>query len=104
MDILRLSIHFEMHFVVPGLIAYIFFKKNWTTVWLIFIATMLIDLDHLLANPIFDPNRCSINFHPLHSQIAAMVYIGLLIPKKTRIIAIGLSLHLITDYIDCLWL
>jgi len=104
MDILRLSIHYGLHFLFPGLIAYIFFKKNWKTVWLIFIATMLIDLDHLLAAPIYDPNRCSINFHPLHSYIAAMVYIVLLFPKKTRIIAIGLLLHLLTDYFDCFWL
>jgi hypothetical protein len=27
------------------------------------IATMLIDLDHLLVEPIFETNRCSINFH-----------------------------------------
>ena len=104
MEILRLGIHFGLHFLFPGLIAYIFFKKSWKTVWLILIATMLIDLDHLLANPIFDPNRCSIDFHPLHSYIAAMVYVVLLFPNKTRIIAIGLLLHLITDYLDCLWL
>jgi hypothetical protein len=24
---------------------------------------MLIDLDHLLVEPIFETNRCSINFH-----------------------------------------
>ena len=104
MEFLRLGIHYGMHFLLPGLIAFFFFKKNWKTVWLMFIATMLIDLDHLLANPIFDPNRCSINFHPLHSYIAAIVYVALLIPTKTRIIAIGLLLHLLTDYIDCLWL
>jgi hypothetical protein len=31
--------------------------------YLILIATMLIDLDHLLVEPIFETNRCSINFH-----------------------------------------
>jgi len=104
MDIFRLGTHYGLHLLFPGLIAYIFFRKNWKTVWLIFIVTMLIDLDHLLADPIYDPNRCSINFHPLHSYVAASVYIVLLFPKKTRIIAIGLLLHLITDYLDCLWL
>jgi len=73
-------------------------------VWLIFIATMLIDLDHLLADPIFDPNRCSINFHPLHSHWAALIYLALLIPRITRVLAIGFLLHLITDYFDCFWL
>ncbi len=66
--------------------------------------TMLIDLDHLLATPIFDPNRCSINFHPLHTYWALAVYIGLLFFKRTRIIGIGLVLHIITDALDCLWL
>ena len=104
MDILRLGIHYGMHFLLPGIIAYVFFKKNWRTVWLILIATMLIDLDHLVANPIFDANRCSINFHPLHTYWALIVYVVLLIPQKTRVVAIGLLLHLLTDYIDCWWL
>lgn len=63
---------------------------------------MLVDLDHLIANPIFDPNRCSINFHPLHTYYAMIAYLIGLIPKKTRIIAIGLLFHMITDQIDCL--
>ncbi len=62
---------------------------------------MLIDLDHLLATPVFDPNRCSINFHPLHSYYAIACYFILLIPKKSRILAIGLLIHLIADSIDC---
>ena len=92
-----------MHFLVPGLIAYVFFKKEWKKVWLIFILTMLVDLDHLLATPLFDPNRCSINFHPLHSYIAITVYAILIIPSKTRIIALGLLFHMFTDFIDCQW-
>jgi hypothetical protein len=67
------------------------------------IATMLIDLDHLLATPIFDPGRCSINFHPLHSYWALAVYVVLLFFKKTRIIAVGLLFHLFTDFLDCQW-
>ena len=68
------------------------------------IVTMIIDLDHLLAIPIFDPNRCSINFHPLHTYFALAVYAVLFAIKKTRIIGLGLLLHLLTDYLDCLWL
>ncbi len=101
---LRFSIHYGLHFIFPGIIAYFFFKSHWKEVWLFTIFTMLIDLDHLLANPIFDANRCSINFHPLHTYIAGVGYIFLLFFKKTRVIAIGLVLHLITDTIDCLWL
>jgi hypothetical protein len=93
-----------MHFLVPGIIAYIFYKSQWKKVWLIFILTMLVDIDHLFAIPIFDPNRCSINFHPLHTYYAILVYFLLLIPKKTRIIAIALLFHMLTDALDCLWI
>jgi len=64
---------------------------------------MLIDVDHLLASPIFDPNRCSINFHPLHTYWALAIYVVMLFFRKTRIVAVGLVFHLITDFIDCLW-
>lgn len=67
------------------------------------LATMIIDLDHLLADPVFDPDRCSINFHPLHSYWAMLFYFLLLFFKKTRIIAAGLLFHLFTDFIDCIW-
>jgi hypothetical protein len=93
-----------MHFLIPGIIAYVFFRKNWKKVWVIFILTMLVDLDHLVAVPIFDPTRCSINYHPLHSYYAILGYIAFLIPPKTRIIAIGLLFHMVTDSVDCLWL
>lgn len=98
---LKFLIHYSFHFIVPAIIAYVFFKENWKKVYLVFIATMLIDLDHLVANPIFEPNRCSINFHPLHSYIAISIYFLLLIWKKSRILGIGLLLHILADSIDC---
>lgn len=98
---LKFIIHYGLHFVFPLLIAYLYNAKDWKKGWLVLIATMLIDLDHLLATPIFDPNRCSVGFHPLHSTPIAYLYIIMLIPKKTRLIAIGLLFHLLTDYIDC---
>ena len=88
---------------MPGLIAWVFFRKNWKKAWLIMVLTMLVDLDHLLADPIFDPDRCSINFHPLHSYWAIGVYCLLLVVPKLRILAVGLLLHMLTDYIDCIW-
>ncbi len=63
---------------------------------------MLIDLDHLLAIPVFNPERCSINFHPLHSYVAIVVYFLMLIPKKTRILGLGLCIHILADWVDCL--
>ncbi|WP_372770318.1 DUF6122 family protein [Lutibacter sp.] len=93
-----------MHFLLPGVIAFYFFKENWKKVWLILILTMLVDLDHLLSTPIFSPTRCSINYHILHSYFAIAIYLAALFFKKTRIVAIGLLLHMLTDAIDCCWI
>ena len=98
---LKFIIHYSFHFIVPLLIAFLFFKENWKKVYLIFIATMFIDIDHLLASPIFDPERCSINFHPLHSYIAIAIYFLMVFWKKSRILGIGLLLHILADAIDC---
>ncbi|RPD98833.1 hypothetical protein EGM88_06495 [Aureibaculum marinum] len=103
-EVIRSLIHYSLHFVFPGVLAYFLFPKVWKRAWGIMILTMFIDLDHLLATPIFDANRCSINFHPLHSYFAAFIYVIILFIKKTRIIAVGLLFHLITDTLDCLWL
>ncbi len=100
---LQTLVHYTLHLIVPGLIAYIFFRDQWKEAWLIMLATMLVDVDHLLATPIFDPGRCSINFHPLHTYWAMAVYVVLLFFKKTRIIAVGLLFHMFTDFIDCQW-
>ncbi len=94
-------VHYGLHFGLPLVIAVIFFKNNWLKAYGIMILGMLIDLDHLLADPIFDSNRCSINFHPLHSYYAIGLYILLLLPKKTRLIAIGLVIHILADSADC---
>ena len=98
---LQFSVHYGLHFVMPLCIALVCYKSNWKRVYVILLATMLIDLDHLLATPIFDPNRCSIGFHLLHTYWAAAVYVVLLFFKKTRIVGIGLTLHLIADALDC---
>lgn len=66
------------------------------------IATMLVDVDHLLADPIYSFSRCSINFHILHSYYAIAVYVILLYFKKFRVLAVGLLFHMFTDFIDCL--
>ena len=65
--------------------------------------TMLVDLDHLLTNPIYQTDRCSINFHPLHSYYAIVIYIIMTFLRKPfNIIGIGLLLHMLTDFLDCL--
>ena len=98
---LQFVVHYGLHFLFPGVIAYVFFRDNWKKAWMIMIATMLVDLDHLLADPIFDPGRCSVGFHILHSYWAIACYFFLLLFPKMRIIAVGLLFHMLTDTIDC---
>lgn len=98
---LRFCIHYGIHFLVPIAIGYFFFKENRTKVTLILLAGILIDVDHLLANPIFDPNRCSINFHFLHSYWMIVIYLTLLFYSKTRILGLALIIHIIADIVDC---
>ncbi|RAJ16788.1 DUF6122 family protein [Olleya aquimaris] len=97
----RPLIHYGIHFGLPLVIALLFFKKQWKKAALIMLLGLSIDLDHLLATPMFAPNRCSINFHPLHTYYALAVYLILLIPNKTRLIGLGLVIHIIADITDC---
>jgi hypothetical protein len=98
---LQFVVHYSLHFLFPGLLAYLLFRDNWKRAWLVLIATMIVDLDHLLAEPIFDPGRCSIEYHVLHSYWAIACYFVLLIFPKIRIVALGLLFHMLTDTIDC---
>ena len=59
-------VHYFLHFIAIVGIAYFYDNNNWKKYWLILLATMLIDADHLLAEPIFQPHRCSIR--ALHFQ------------------------------------
>lgn len=99
----RLLVHYGIHFLVPIAIGFLFFKENRARVIQILLAGIVIDLDHLLANPIFSPDRCSIDFHPLHSYWAIALYISLVFFSKTRLVGIALLLHILADTIDC-WL
>ena len=100
----RPTLHLLLHFLVPLMICLWWFKDKWRRPFLIMIATMAIDLDHLLADPIYNPNRNSIGFHPLHTWWAIVVYLTLLWPRKTRILATGLMVHIALDFIDGLFM
>lgn len=65
-------------------------------------ASHLIDIDHLLANPLYDPNRCSINFHPLHSWYMFPIYIIGSVYGKYKYFFWAVLVHLGLDLIDCL--
>jgi hypothetical protein len=73
-------------------------------VTLILLAGIFIDADHLLSTPVFDPDRCSIGFHPLHSYWAVGFYLFLLLYKITRLAGLALLIHIVADLADCLLL
>lgn len=93
--------HYGIHIIGPLVIALVFFRTQWKRAYLIMLLGFLIDLDHLLATPLFDANRCSINFHVLHSYYAILIYACLAILKPTRLIGLGLLIHIIADAVDC---
>ncbi|PIB38812.1 DUF6122 family protein [Maribacter sp. 4G9] len=100
---LRFTLHYGIHFIVPLLVAFLFFKEQRLKVGLILLAGILLDLDHLLATPVFDADRCSINFHPLHTYWAMGIYFLMLFWKTTRIWGIAFLIHMVADITDCLF-
>lgn len=106
---LQTIVHYSLHFLFPALVSYLFWgRERWWTSYRIMLLTMLVDLDHLFADPIFDPNRGSIGFHPLHSYPMIAVYaLMCVLPYQRwgwawwwRVIGVGLTLHMITDWQD----
>ena len=111
-------IHIALHFIVPLLIALGLYRSRWRNAALIMIATLIVDADHLLAVPIYDPNRCSIGFHPLHTIPAIATYVALfavplMVGKRAEdpgmhptarvlhLVGLGLLIHMTLDWIDC---
>ena len=92
-------LHILIHFIVPAIVVALCFRQNWKRAYLILIATMMVDIDHIFANPIYDPERCSVGFHPLHQPWFIALYIVLCFVPKTRLIGIGLMIHMILDSI-----
>jgi hypothetical protein len=112
-------IHIALHFVVPLLVAAVFYRKIFKRAFLTLIGTMLVDVDHVLADPIYDPARCSIGFHPLHTEMAILVYVVCFalpmvrrsettdLPREKalewlHLIGLGLLVHMVLDGIDCI--
>jgi hypothetical protein len=89
---------------VPGAVARVWFSKKFVRAWLIMLATMLVDVDHLLVDPVYDPGRCSLGFHPFHQYPVMLVYALLAIWPKTRLVGLGLVIHMLLDGIDCIWM
>lgn len=111
-------LHIALHFIVPLLAALAFYRDRWLNATLLMVAAMLVDIDHLLADPIYDPDRCSLGFHPLHTLPAIAVYAALFaVPLLARrdlgarglkpaahavhLVGLGLLIHMALDGIDC---
>ena len=104
LPVYREVVHYGIHFGLPVLLAFYFYPgRSWRVLWWLW-AGILIDLDHLLANPIFEPNRCSIGFHPLHAWPAIALYVLLFAYPRTRIVGLALLIHILADITDCLFL
>lgn len=101
---MRLILHLALHLLVPLAVSRLGFPRRWKIVWLTMMSAMVIDIDHLFADPVFDPNRCSINYHPLHTYQAILIYMLLAFIPVARIFGLGLLVHIVLDGIDCIWL
>ena len=99
----RPTLHIILHLILPFLIAIFFYRKQWKKAWALMMLSMLIDLDHLWAEPVYAANRCSLGFHPLHTVYAGGLYLAVTLFPKTRIVGLGLLVHLALDGLDC-WL
>lgn len=123
-------LHIALHFIVPAAIAAAIDRRRGLATWLVLISTMAVDLDHLLADPVYDPDRCSLGFHPLHTVPALAAYVALFVgPMAVRVVGarrepdepahdggrarvdalrvaslvgLGLLVHMALDGIDCI--
>jgi len=98
----RFAFHLFLHIFVPALVAKIAYKERFYWAWGMMMVTMLVDLDHLFANPVFDSARCSIGHHFLHSYTAISIYIVLIVISKCRVYGVGLTIHMLLDGLDCI--
>jgi hypothetical protein len=100
---MRAAVHLVLHLAVPGAVA-LLWRDRWVRAFAILVSMMVIDLDHLIADPIYDPNRCSLGFHPLHAFEPIPLYGMLALWKRTRLAGIGLLIHVALDGVDCAWM
>jgi hypothetical protein len=100
----RPIVHIALHLIVPALLARRLAPEHPVRAWLIMVATMAVDLDHLWADPIYDPDRCSLGFHFMHTWPMMPASILLAVWPLTRLVGVGLLIHMGLDGIDCLWM
>lgn len=113
-------LHVASHLLVPLALALTVYRSHAMRAFALLMLTMVVDVDHLLATPIYDSERCSIDFHPLHTYPAIATYaLAMLLPllhrlrsethePKSRLwtlhlLGTGLIVHMLLDAGDC-WL
>jgi Family of unknown function (DUF6122) len=96
-------LHYGAHWLAPFLIAWAVNRNVWKRFGAVMAAGNVIDIDHLWAVPIFDPERCSIGFHTFHGWEAGLVYLALLLVPRwwARAFGAGALWHLCVDAGDC---
>ena len=113
-------VHLVLHVLVPVVTARALDPTRWRSAALLMLGTMLVDVDHLLAEPIYDAQRCSIGFHPLHGlgPVAVYVVVALVAGAGYRVarrsgtsetqrwragffLGCGLVIHMALDGLDC---
>lgn len=112
-------IHLLLHLAAPLAVAGLVYRSRRAEAAAVLLATMVVDVDHLLADPIYDPERCSIGFHPLHTDVAVGIYLAILaatlvvLARKpaiwtrrtafrwTHLAMVGLLIHMALDWADC---
>ena len=124
----RPIIHLLLHILVPAVVAWVFVvfqesnldaSRRYIWIFFLMMITVVVDVDHLLAKPVYAPDRCSILFHPLHTLWPMMAYgvmllwplimrqVGIPLRKVDKIIGwlgAGLVIHMALDGFDCLWM
>ena len=111
-------LHILLHLAVPAAVALVLYRPREVQAGLTMLAMMAVDLDHLVADPIYDPERCSIGFHPLHTLPAIVIYAlvfaaAVLLEKRLEVSGLGpaarlmhwgglgLLIHMALDWGDC---
>ena len=100
----HLLVHVLLHVGLPWVAACTLGRAAKLRNFALMLAGNLIDLDHLLADVVYDPHRCSLGFHPLHSLPAVAAFVLLVVLKRTRFLGLGLLIHLAIDALDCGWM
>ncbi len=96
----HLIIHLASNALLIGILHTIQYPIGMYGILLLVLANS-IDIDHFLSQPRFDPHRCSIQAHLLHTYVAIAAYIGMVFIPATFWFGVGAVQHISLDMLDC---